>query len=261
MTIYCNNCGNEGHVYKHCKFPVLSYGVICFTKDSQILMIQRKDSINYIEFLRGKYKLDDIPYIVGLLNGCSVEERTRLVSYNFDDLWNRLWFSGQYKKPQTDRMIKEYNKSKQLFGKVNLTQLVKECDKNYLTPEWEIPKGRRSYRENNLDCAVREFEEETDLDNTDYDLLKNVAPISEEYMGTNGVRYKHIYYYAMYKGNKELSINLDKYEQYSEIGDIQWFSFSDAINKIRPENPTKTVVLQQAQRFIEQWSDDYFLKE
>ena len=65
----------------------------------------------------------------------------------------------------------------------------------------------------------------------------------------------------MYKGNKELSINLDKYEQYSEIGDIQWLSFSDAINKIRPENPTKTVVLQQAQRFIEQWSDDYFLKE
>ena len=64
MNVYCNNCGNKGHIYKHCKFPVLSYGIICFTNDKYILMIQRKDSINYIEFLRGKYKVDDTKDII-----------------------------------------------------------------------------------------------------------------------------------------------------------------------------------------------------
>ena len=31
--IYCNNCGNEGHLYRHCRLPVLSYGILCINKD------------------------------------------------------------------------------------------------------------------------------------------------------------------------------------------------------------------------------------
>ena len=71
---YCNNCGNEGHLYRHCKLPVLSYGVLLFTNEKKLLMIRRKDSISYIEFLRGKYKLEDSEYILGLLNCCSTKE-------------------------------------------------------------------------------------------------------------------------------------------------------------------------------------------
>ena len=55
--IYCNNCGLKGHLYKDCKKPVISCGNIIFRTDKnepQILMIQRKDSLCYIEFLRGK---------------------------------------------------------------------------------------------------------------------------------------------------------------------------------------------------------------
>jgi len=261
MPVYCNNCGNEGHVYKHCRYPVLSYGVICFTRDDNILMIQRKDSINYIEFLRGKYKLNDKKYLLELLNGCSVLERDRLLENSFDDLWNLLWFSGEYKKQQTERMIKEYHKSKYMFSKIDLPSTIKECSKHYNTPEWELPKGRRSYRENDLECAIREFEEETDLTSDDYDLLYNVLPISEEYIGSNGVRYKHIYYYAMFKGTKDLSINKTKYEQYSEIGDIQWYPLQEALDIIRSEYPTKKDIIQTATMFIKGWSSDYFLKE
>ena len=72
---YCNNCGNTGHIYRNCKLPVLSYGVLCFTEDLKIVMIQRKDSLAYIEFLRGKYRIDNLPYIQTLLNGCSLRER------------------------------------------------------------------------------------------------------------------------------------------------------------------------------------------
>ena len=106
MCVYCNNCGNEGHIYRHCKYPVLSYGIVCI-HTNKILMIQRKDSICYIEFIRGKYKLDNKSYILNLLNRCSIEERNRLKNNSFDWLWNTLWFSGKEKKVQTDRMIKE----------------------------------------------------------------------------------------------------------------------------------------------------------
>ena len=36
-TLYCNNCGRYGHIYKKCFEPLLSYGLICIdTKDEKI---------------------------------------------------------------------------------------------------------------------------------------------------------------------------------------------------------------------------------
>ena len=83
-------------------------------------MIRRKDSLAYIEFLRGKYEIDDLTYILKLLNGCSVDERRSLQNNSFDELWDKLWFSGTQPKIETERMIKEHKQSKQ-----NLEQLQK----------------------------------------------------------------------------------------------------------------------------------------
>ena len=262
-TIYCNNCGNEGHVYRQCHLPVLSYGIICINKGNKILMIRRKDSLSYIEFLRGKYNLDDIPYIQKLLNTCSVNERKLLLTLSFDELWTQLWFQNSGKK-QTDRMIKEKKDSKQKFEQLKqdgLLSLIKKCNIQYETPEWEFPKGRRSSHETNMKCAIREFEEETDLSSDEYILLDNVVPLSEEYMGSNGVRYKHIYYMAFYKGDRELSINNSKYEQFSEIGDIKWLSIEECSQKLRKEQYTKHDIIQQVTKFIGGWQSDFNLKE
>ena len=143
----------------------------------------------------------------------------------------------------------------------DLDSYIAECDCNYDTPEWEFPKGRRSSREKNIVCAVREFEEETDLIKEEYTLLENIVPISEEYTGSNGVRYKHIYYFAVYKGLRELSINLSKSEQFSEIVDIQWFTIDECYSKIRKEHPTKNDIISKVHDLMEQWQTDFILKE
>ena len=53
MEQYCNNCGNFGHVYANCRHPILSYGVILYQIDKhkvpRIVMIERKDSLSFIE--------------------------------------------------------------------------------------------------------------------------------------------------------------------------------------------------------------------
>ena len=54
----CNNCGKQGHLFHQCKLPITSYGIILFRKSEsglQYLMIRRKDSFGYIDFIRGKY--------------------------------------------------------------------------------------------------------------------------------------------------------------------------------------------------------------
>lgn len=265
MNIYCNNCGNEGHLYRNCKLPVLSYGILCFTNQNKILMIRRKDSLSYIEFLRGKYDIEDIQYIKTLLNGCSLYEREFLQTLSFDELWAKLWSTDGVYKKQTDRMIKEYNNSKKKFiGLQNsklLHKLSHSCENNYSEPEWEFPKGRRSCKENNMNCAIREFEEETDLSSDEYTLLENVQPFSEEYTGSNGVRYKHIYYLAIYKGDKNLEINPDKYEQFSEIGDISWIPIDACSLKLRKNQTTKYTIIQKIKIFMENLKTDFILKE
>ena len=31
---FCNNCGNNGHVFYHCKYPITSIGIIVFRKNN-----------------------------------------------------------------------------------------------------------------------------------------------------------------------------------------------------------------------------------
>jgi len=55
---YCNNCGKYGHLYHQCKTPITSFGIIVFRIKNDIpqyLMIRRKDTLGYIDFMRGKY--------------------------------------------------------------------------------------------------------------------------------------------------------------------------------------------------------------
>jgi len=285
-NVYCNNCGNEGHLYRHCRLPVLSFGVLCI-EGEKILMIQRKDSLSYIEFLRGKYDTHNVKYLVKLFNGCSLKERENIKNMDFDELWQSLWLTDDNSE-QTDRMLREYKNSKENFEKLKLTninELLDKCTTNYMTPEWEFPKGRRNPYETNLKCAIREFEEETNLTSEDYTLLDNVSPLEEEYVGSNGVRYKHIYYVAFYnvvkeldgvkghgcvkeldgvKGHgcvKELSINLEKYEQFSEIADIAWLTIDEGFDKIRKEQTTKKGILEQIKKFNDMWTNDFNFKE
>ena len=39
--------------------------------------------------------------------------------------------------------------------------------------EWGFPKGRRNKLEDNMTCAIREFNEESDYNEDDYIVLKN----------------------------------------------------------------------------------------
>ena len=49
--------------------------------------------------------------------------------------------------------------------------------------------------EKNIDCGIREFKEETGLTNDMFHILQNINPLIEVFKGTNGILYKHIYYF------------------------------------------------------------------
>ena len=93
--IYCNNCGKNGHYYLKCKLPIISIGLIAFKIENdsiKYLMIRRKDTLGYIEFLRGKYT-HDIAYIKSLIYEMTESEKENLLNKDFKEIWRDLWLN------------------------------------------------------------------------------------------------------------------------------------------------------------------------
>jgi 8-oxo-dGTP pyrophosphatase MutT (NUDIX family) len=243
-NIYCRNCGKRGHKYKECLYPRLSYGIVLFNDKDEIVMIERKDSISYIEFIRGKYKLEKPEYIQLLFNRMSVLEKWTILESTFNSLWNNLWYNNLDSR-------KEYQKSLYKFKKVNIKYFIDNSMTDYLYNEWEIPKGRRNLNETNKGCAIREFQEETNIPSSDYDIYDNILPFEEEYKGSNNIIYKNVYYIGKIKDNNyNLNIDMNNKDQISEVKNLKWVSNTGCITRIRDYSDYKLNVITKIFNFI-----------
>jgi 8-oxo-dGTP pyrophosphatase MutT (NUDIX family) len=188
----------------------------------------------------------------------SKSERENIVMNTFDDLWNELWINKTNKQfyNEYDHSKKKFNKLKNGYkiGNKTISMLIinSSVPYKYNTPEWGFPKGRRNIKETDINCAIREFREETSIPNNKYTIINSIKPIHEIFLGTNNIRYEHIYYIAKYNNNNNDLIYIDKNNSnmLSEISDIKWFSFEDTIKRIRPYNIEKKNAIKNANRII-----------
>ena len=90
---FCNNCGKHGHLFHQCKNPITSIGIIVFNNSDELkyLMIRRKDSLGYVDFMRGKYPLFNKRYLLNIINEMTENEKKNLLTYDFNTLWKELW--------------------------------------------------------------------------------------------------------------------------------------------------------------------------
>ena len=246
----CVNCGKIGHVFRDCKEPVMSFGVIAvkFVEGvPQYLMIRRRDSLNYVEFLRGKYKMDKNDYIMLLINGMTANEHARLISSSFDYLWENLWnhqntrqFRNEYENAK--RAFDTLRSTGDIYGK-QLHKYIEDAASSWIEPEWGFPKGRRTLHEQEPTCALREFSEETGFPSKIVTLLRDETPLIEEYVGTNGIPYKQVYFIGGCRADIIATYQPDNHVMNREVSGIQWLPFEEAYLKIRETNREKRSVL------------------
>lgn len=254
---YCNNCGKSGHVFHHCKYPITSIGVIVYRKDIgskniKYLMISRKDSLGFVEFIRGKYNLYNEMYLQNIINGMTNNEKKRLLNHDFNTLLQSLWggsISPQYRNEENISREK-YNKLKEGIHLDNtfysLKTLIENSKTCWETSEWGFPKGRRNYQEKELVCALREFQEETGYKKNSIKIIQNLLPLEEIFTGSNFKSYKHCYYIACMESFEEPSEPF----QESEVGQMGWFSYEDALQNIRPYSIEKKDILTKVNNII-----------
>jgi len=247
--MYCNNCGKRGHAFKTCTDPIISYGIILIDQPilpvistPNILMVRRKDSMAFTEFLRGKYDLEQPTYIINLLSNMTKSEHAALRVLTFDELWTHHWGVGR------DHHSKEFELSKEKFVTLKMDELIGNLE-GYEESEWGFPKGRRTPRETDIDCAIREFGEETNIPREAYILCKNLL-LTETFTGTNGIPYRHDYFIALLRDSVNLTQTMTSMQQ-KEVSAIEWKTVKQCREITRPHYIQRSALLDSFEVIIQ----------
>ena len=263
----------------------MSSGIICyklFQNDIKFLMIRRKDTYSFVEFIRGYYSLNNIGYLKKMFQNMTINEVIKIQTRSFDSLWSDFWCISNKRlnritnvSPRRSHNMTNYNfntfddfennqidelkikpshvrvefiKAKEKFNELKrlniLDTIIRDYPPKWKHQEWGFPKGRRNIRENDRDCAIREFKEETGLLEDDIILQNYLKPFIEIYNGSNNLKYMHKYFVAQAQDNYNTQyLNKSKHSQKIEISCIKWLSYEEALDKIRPYHYKKAEIL------------------
>ena len=277
MSSYCNNCGKNGHSFHQCKSPIISYGIIAFRKNPtknntrEYLLIRRKDTLGFVDFMRGKYSIYNKEYILNMIKQMTNDEKHRLINDPFSKLWGDLWgiqYVSVREPPNdiklhsprnaTDPYKAEEQSSRNKFESLKsgiytktecytLDELIKMTEEAWTEAEWGFPKGRRNYQERDYDCAIREFCEETGYGIDKLILLKNIQPFEEIFTGSNYKSYKHKYYVTYMNYSDTLTT---RHLQACEVSESAWMSFDQCYAAIRSYNVEKKRLLVAVEKML-----------
>jgi ADP-ribose pyrophosphatase YjhB (NUDIX family) len=236
--------------------PIISIGIIAYTVDAaphtaeherRYLMIRRKDTLGFVDFMRGKYSIYNKDYLLNIFNKMTMDEKQRILTESFSTLWQQMW-----ENPSVLNHYKsEQQTSSEKFGALTagicmgsevytLASLIEESNPQSQWPEaeWGFPKGRRNSNECDLDCAIREFVEETGYTARSIELVDNVLPFEEVFSGSNYKSYKHKYYLVRIQN----VVPANAYDS-TEVSKMEWKTFDECMDSIRSYNLEKKRVL------------------
>lgn len=186
-----------------------SYGLVCFRKnDSEVLLVQRRDSIEFMSFVGGNVDTADMKEMTR-------KELDKLRTSAFSYLWYDLFGP----RAKMDFIVKTRFEEMQRSG-----ELSKRIDDAYpfarAATAWGLPKGRKkSDLESHQECAVREFCEETGYLPSDI-VVDQDSMVDEEHVGTDGNTYRVTYFFARLKADDAKPTN--KFSR-KEVRLVGWF--------------------------------------
>lgn len=239
-----------------------SYGIMCcrYNKKVQqleVLTIHKRPSFAYVEFVMGKYERSRDASILTLFNKMTSEEKLDILSLDFGKIWYRIYLYD----PEFNRRMEDAGKQVSTAPDINAGDRHKyylthknRFERNFLADKgrrlrtllnlshssetiWEFPKGRKAFsEERDLNCAIREFEEETQLTPEHYRILPE-TPITTVVQDAHK-RFISTYFVALlqpkyeprfpsdrlgyYRKSVNIKLNYNNPHQVSEVLSLQW---------------------------------------
>jgi 8-oxo-dGTP pyrophosphatase MutT (NUDIX family) len=219
---------------------VTSYGIALVKKNKlknnhnqyEILMIKKRLTYSYIAFVKGIYNKNNDNELLRLFDSMTVDEKFCIMSLNFNIMWYKSTLTLPYINKYMSKELTKYEKCKIKFentflndnGKRLLNLLKRSKSSKKI---WEIPKGSNNKNESNINAAIREFYEETNIKKNKYKILYHLPPITYTFTDEN-ITYKYIYYLAILLDNKyNLNLEFKLNSNIMEITELQFLSIKD----------------------------------
>jgi 8-oxo-dGTP pyrophosphatase MutT (NUDIX family) len=222
----------------------------------QILLVQKRYTYQFIEFVLGRYNNNDNSRLHYLFSHMTPTEKMDILTFNFDLLWSKLWFGSD--SPGGVVVDESFVGKSNLYNRLWATTSTNTLYLRYKfkfetlmhtpTPQcresmirirnliynsknaaqlWEIPKGRCKMGESELSCALREFIEETSL-GIDQIQLRLDIPAVKEIFRDDGVEYNNTYYIAQVLSTMTYpDIRFRSGVQTFEVDNVRWMSRDD----------------------------------
>ena len=234
------------------KNAVCSYGIIAFTYINNIrkyLIIRRKHTIGYSVVIRGKY--DDVlssNQLNEAVDRMTIYEKHRILTESFDVNWDCLW-----NKPVNTNLpytIEKQNAYEKYTANIHfIINKIQQSVTSWNEPEWEFPKGRINTGEHFMDCALREFTEETKICLDDIHIIKNIVPFEEYYISFDNKKYKNTYFLAM--------LEIKQYDlgtfQDDEVSKMDWMTEIECMQHIRPYYCEKKILIRNVENMLNEF--------
>lgn len=213
----------------------------------EFLLIQKPYCYGFNQFVMGRYTRSDQKNIQMLIKDMSAEDRAILSSLNFDMCYYRIY--KRFPTPDNPR-YRQFLDTKQYFQRefINdptntLKRLLSQAPS--CPTQWGIPSGKKFHGEPDMNCAVREFTEETGIPCNSIQIMDTQSKL---YQYTNaGVVYMICCYLAVivdprWHEPNNLHIDYKNPGHSAEVLDIKWLSLDDIktvdtrgmINFLRP---------------------------
>jgi len=234
----CNNCGKFGHTIKQCTCPIRSYGIITYYIDENddiwLLLIQRKYTYEFCDFIKGNF--ENVEQLKQLLKQFTNIELFLVFEY-FKDDYKKMFITTTPRQTLNTKMFVKFESQ---FNKIikphidiihtYVNQLIYVIPRNTISEMlWEIPRGKKNHWEKPINCAMREFSEETGVNKKKLIHKKEINVVNEKIIGTNSIEYEFSYYVMKLKNKENVYVDSTLFEQHSEVRNVCWIKYGDAL--------------------------------
>jgi len=218
-------------------FTKTSFGlVLCRRlpgKEPQALLVQGRNSHAFVDFIHGRYRTRTERVLVALLSNMTANEILDVYSCDFERMWDRIWMgsrSGMF----TAKRVKFENLFTAADRGLALRALIDKIQVVGVHP-WGFPKGRKDFEhETDLECALRETEEETGISPRHIQIVPGYTFTHNEQV--ESVTYIQKFYFAVPHSTRGASLLMGKRPYCSmkgvsgvrETRDVAWIEPSTA---------------------------------
>lgn len=228
----------------------------------KVLLVKKRVTRYYCDFVLGKYSNNDDGYIINLLNNMTVNEKCLLLSEDFNKIWFHVWLKnigdGNFFNNRMSNLYTHCKKKYERFIYQHGSRLHSYIRNSKSKPLlWDIPKGKLEPNETYLEGAIREFEEESNIKLNRYQIIKDKKPIHSSHIFGKNI-YINKYYIAKLNPNTIVreGVSFSNSSQRFEIEDTRFFSLHE-ITYLQLNNKGIKKILKKALKIFKNKTKKY----